>query len=190
MSTEQLLDACDLHLIYLRPGIFGELTLKKGKSTSMLFSSPPEFPTWTPDMVQGNILDMPCLEGFVDSKLLKTYLNINNDDETLDTTALNNIDINEANINTGDEETSVLKPNKSFVLNGGNIDVDLNGGNDESTTKSGNESMTLNGGNTTNCLNGGNDEPTQTGENSVSAIAYEDYDDEWNHTMDTHPEAM
>ena len=145
------------------------------------------------------------------------YITITNTDpvfppKKVDMMALNNSDMNEANINTGDEETSVLKPSNSLALNGGNVDIDVNGGNDESTTKSGNESMTLNsdvnggndesttksgnelmtlnGGNTTNCLNGGNDKPTQTGENSVSTIAYEDYDDEWNHTTDTHPEAL
>ena len=67
------------------------------------------------------------------------------------------------------------------------MDQQRKSGNDPSNSH---ESMTLNGGNTTNCLNGGNDKPTQTGENSVSTIAYEDNDDEWNHTTDTHPEAM
>ena len=210
MTTEQLLDACDLHLIYLRPGIFGELTLKKGKSTSMLTSSPPEFPAWSSNMVQGNILVMPGLEGFVDSELLKTYLNINDEGETLDTTA--NSSMKEVNINTDNGETIALNPNNSFAVNGGNVDVDVNSGNDETTMKSGNESLSLNGdmnggnnestmkggngsiilngGNITNCLNSRNDEPIQTGENSASTIAYEDYDDEWSHTMDNHPNVI
>ena len=271
MTTEQLLDACDLHLIYLRPGIFGELTLKKGKSMSMLTSSPPEFPAWSSDMVQGNILDMPGLEGFVDSELLKTYLNIN-EGETLEATATNS-SMKEVNISTDDEETIVsnldnsfavndgnadvdmnsgndvstmksgnellsvndsididhdignnkpttkggngsiivLNLDNSFAMNGGNADVDVNSGNDGSTMKSGNESLSLNddmnsgnnelrtkGGNgliipnrgSITTVTSGNNEPIQTGENSVSTIAYEDYDDEWSHIMDNHPEVM
>ena len=46
MPIKSILDACDLHLVYLRPGIFGELRLKKWHGSLTRFS-PPEFPAWS-----------------------------------------------------------------------------------------------------------------------------------------------
>ena len=46
MDIYVLLYCCDLHLVYLRPGIFAQLRLKKHHNT---LKSPPEFPNWTKD---------------------------------------------------------------------------------------------------------------------------------------------
>ena len=46
MTVETLLNSCDLHFVYLKPGLFGELVLKKKVALS---TSPPEFPNWTSD---------------------------------------------------------------------------------------------------------------------------------------------
>ena len=185
MNTEQLLDACDLHLIYLRPGIFRELRLKKGKSRDMLDSSPPEFPTWTTDMVQGNILDMPRLEGFVDSPLLKTYLNINDDES-----ALNDSDDVNAVVNTMTREqiepaivTTTTNDDNTHDGDGENGKGVLKGRN---TENSDGEILSLNGGNSIITLKGRNDLPPGINENSTSTVAYEDNDEDWDQTMDIH----
>ena len=44
MDIYVVLDCCDLHFVYLRPGIFAQLRLKKHRSTQR---SPPEFPEST-----------------------------------------------------------------------------------------------------------------------------------------------
>ena len=49
MSVEKLLNSCDLHFVYLKPGLFGELTPKKKISEVLPSISPPEFPNWTSD---------------------------------------------------------------------------------------------------------------------------------------------
>ena len=75
LSDMELLDTCDVHLIFLRPGIFTELRLKKKYQTprsSSLTESPPEFPNWTADNLE-NPTDM---NKKLDSALLKLYLNI------------------------------------------------------------------------------------------------------------------
>ena len=46
MLIGEILDACDLHFIYLRPGVFAELKLKKKHGTLTSFS-PLKFPEWT-----------------------------------------------------------------------------------------------------------------------------------------------
>ena len=78
MTLNELLDASDVYLVYLRPGIFGELRLKrKYTDVSELPISPPEFPAWSNNGDNNTtIVSMPGLEGFVDNELLYTYLNI------------------------------------------------------------------------------------------------------------------
>ena len=78
MTLETLLNSCDLHFVYLKPGLFGELVPKKKVTSS---ASPPEFPNWTSDQSSCvSISQLPGLEGFVgDSALLKTFLNICDD---------------------------------------------------------------------------------------------------------------
>ena len=52
LTINKHLDVCDLKLVFLRPGIFGELKLKKkhGQLPPLIVEhSPPEFPTWTDD---------------------------------------------------------------------------------------------------------------------------------------------
>ena len=44
MDIHEVLDACDLHLIYIHLGIFASLRLKQRHSAKI---SPPEFPAWT-----------------------------------------------------------------------------------------------------------------------------------------------
>ena len=76
LSDMELLDTCDVHLIFLRPGIFAELILKKKYQTprsSSLTESPPEFPNWTADSPEKST-DMN--KKLADSTLLKLYLNI------------------------------------------------------------------------------------------------------------------
>ena len=75
MMVETLLNSCDLHFVYLKPGLFSELVPKKKVTSS---ASPPEFPNWTSDQSSCvSISQLPGLEGFVgDSALLKTFLNI------------------------------------------------------------------------------------------------------------------
>ena len=53
MPIEAILDACDLHLVYLWPGMFGELQLKKCHGSLTSFS-PPEFPVWTGNIAANN----------------------------------------------------------------------------------------------------------------------------------------
>ena len=77
LSINELLDMCDLHLVFLRPGIYSELKLKKQHGClppPITDPSPPEFPAWSQNDSQ--MLSLPNLEGFVDSDLLKQYLNI------------------------------------------------------------------------------------------------------------------
>ena len=72
----ELLDTCDVHLIFLRPGIFTELRLKKKYQTprSLLSpGSPPEFLNWTAENPE-NSTNMN--KKLADSALLKLYLNI------------------------------------------------------------------------------------------------------------------
>ena len=78
MTVETLLNSCDLHFVYLKPGLFRELVLKKKVVSS---TSPPEFPNWTSDQTSCvSISQLPGLEGFVgDSALLKMFLNICDD---------------------------------------------------------------------------------------------------------------
>ena len=77
LSITEILDVCDVHLAFLCPGISGELRLKKCHGTLptlVLQPSPPEFLAWTSG--EQSIVNLPRLEGFVDSSLLQTYLNI------------------------------------------------------------------------------------------------------------------
>ena len=82
MSIGEILDACDLHLIYLQPGVFAELKLKKKHGKLDAFS-PPKFPEWTShgSSCSGNHqtdhdnLDDTSLD-FDQSALLKAFLNI------------------------------------------------------------------------------------------------------------------
>ena len=77
MTLSELLEACDVYLVYLRPGIFGELRLKKKYTGITEFaSSLPEFPSWSGEGADTTIVSMPGLKGFVDNDLLYTYLNI------------------------------------------------------------------------------------------------------------------
>ena len=78
MMVETLLNSCDLHFVYLKPGLFGELVPKKKVTLS---ASLPEFPNWTSDQSSCvSISQLPGLEGFVgDSALLKMFLNICDD---------------------------------------------------------------------------------------------------------------
>ena len=72
----ELLDACNMHLILLRPGIFAELVLKKKHSVATLSASkesPPEFPNWTTGMQEKS---SELSDKVADSALLKLYLNI------------------------------------------------------------------------------------------------------------------
>ena len=69
----ELLDACDVHLIFLRPGIFAELVLKKKHfvaTRSAQKESPLEFPNWTTG-TQEKSADL--LDKLADSTPLKLY---------------------------------------------------------------------------------------------------------------------
>ena len=82
MSLETLLNSCDLHFVYLKPGLLGELSPKKNVSKLVLSTSPPEFPNWTSDQTSVSISKFPGLEGFIgDSALLRTFLNICDDSD-------------------------------------------------------------------------------------------------------------
>ena len=82
MSLETLLNSCDLHFVYLKPGPFGELSPKKNISKLVLSTSPLEFPNWTSDQTSISISKFPGLEGFVgDLALLRTFLNICDDSD-------------------------------------------------------------------------------------------------------------
>ena len=74
MTTEELLDTCDLHLIYLKPGIFGELLPKK--SAVFVKQSPPEFPIWYIENTDVSVWTMPNPGKSMDNELLNMYLNI------------------------------------------------------------------------------------------------------------------
>ncbi len=77
MTTDELLDVCDLKLVFLRPGIYGELKLKRkfGQGTTLILEhSPPEFPAFSESQLE--VFNLPDLSGFVDSSLLNTFLNI------------------------------------------------------------------------------------------------------------------
>ena len=54
MDIYALLDCCDLHLVYLCPGIFAQLWLKKRCNIQ---KSPPEFPNWSKDELSENMGD-------------------------------------------------------------------------------------------------------------------------------------
>ena len=49
IGIDELLDACDLHLVFLCPGVFGELKLKKKFGRVRPKTSPPEFLQWASD---------------------------------------------------------------------------------------------------------------------------------------------
>ena len=55
MDIYALLDCCDLHLVYLHPGIFAQLRLKKRRNIQ---KSPPEFPNWSKDESSENMGDV------------------------------------------------------------------------------------------------------------------------------------
>ena len=77
LSINELLDVCDLHLVFLRLGIYSELKLKKQNGCLPPLTtdpSSPEFPAWSENDSQ--MLSLPNLKGSVDSDLLKQYLNI------------------------------------------------------------------------------------------------------------------
>ena len=84
MSIKEILDACDLHLIYLHPGVFAKLKLKKKHGMLSSFS-PPEFPEWTsytdscpPDKESVNNSTTNNMRDEVDDTvLLNTFLNVN-----------------------------------------------------------------------------------------------------------------
>ena len=82
LTEMELLDACDVHLIFLHPGIFAKLVLKK-KHTAITQSaskgSPPENPQWT----MGNQEQTTDItRKLTDSALLKLYLNIQDNNTT------------------------------------------------------------------------------------------------------------
>ena len=90
MSISEILDACDLHFIHLRPGIFSELH-QKTHHRSLTSFSPPEFPKWTtnpansPDnsiLTEMENLDENINE-FNSNNLLKTFLNVSGGDANL-----------------------------------------------------------------------------------------------------------
>ena len=88
IGIDELLDACDLHLVFLHPGIIGELKLKKKFGSVRPKTSPPEFPQWASDHMgtdsdnnekeatTGNDSGTDAIEGFKNSTLLKAFLNI------------------------------------------------------------------------------------------------------------------
>ena len=74
MCIDEILARCDLHLVYIRPGIFGELKLKKKYGDTIPLISPPEFPAWSTD-VNTSTAENSMLENS-SANLLSTFLNI------------------------------------------------------------------------------------------------------------------
>ena len=68
LSINELLDVCDLHFVFLRPGIYSELKLKRQHGClppPIIDPSPPEFPAWTQNV--SSTVSLPNLEDFDDS---------------------------------------------------------------------------------------------------------------------------
>ena len=134
MPSDVLMEACDLHLVYLRPGIFGELVPKtkhsQKSSTSIAEVSPPEFPAWSDNNTSFVVHSVPELSGFVDTDLLRTYLNIDgspdrqSDSQSEPTSQMDNIKALPCK-NTPTENTSLTGGNTQKVsdatINGNNI---------------------------------------------------------------------
>ena len=164
MTTEELMSACDLHLVYLRPSIFGELVPKKSriKKCVSVEMSPPEFLAWSAENTTIIVQGVPDLEGFVDTELLPTYLNIHDSlsEET-----------------QGDNDDALSGGNNNTVpLTGGNavdvqtkIDSVLTGGNENTIN------TPLMGGNNTCDQLASDDTPHLNNDNDVS-LGYSDQD--------------
>ena len=118
LSEMELLDACNVHLIFLRPGIFAELILKKKYQISKTPSpneSPPEFPQWTMNN-QNKSTDLN--KKLADSALLKLYLNIQDsgmtsvsEHETADNMELTTADVKVGNEPANQDTSSDLSDN-------------------------------------------------------------------------------
>ena len=123
MNIYAILDACDLHLVYIRPGVFATLCPKCRRRYEMQ-ESPPEFPAWTADTMNQSIADdssQSTIEGFKTSDLLQTFLNISQDGIMLDPNMKGgNIpmrpDMQGENAANTQMDTSSLQP----VMQGGN----------------------------------------------------------------------
>ena len=126
MMTDELMSACNLRLVYLRPGIFGELIPKKNRTKKCISVeiSPPEFLAWSAENTTIVVQGVPGLEGFVDTELLCTYLNVH--DSPSEGTQEDNDDV----LSGGN--------NSVMSLTGGNVDANttydsaLKGGNENS----------------------------------------------------------
>ena len=105
MPIESILDACDLHLVYLHPGIFGALQLKKCHGSLTSFS-PPEFPDWSKNLPINNSDSSPTNSTAVDPT-------------TENTVTMDYLDIMES--------TLANDKNLNVGVKGGNISPDSNG---------------------------------------------------------------
>ena len=74
--VEDMLKMCDLHMVYIKPGIFGELVLKKKYGSLLPTITPPEFPSWTDNAAEEPSNDSVDVSSH---SLLNTFLNINPD---------------------------------------------------------------------------------------------------------------
>ena len=116
MSIGAILDVCDLHFIYLCPGIFVELKLKRKHGTLSSFS-PPEFPEWT---FQGDSYSE-------DRALLDSMTNISEpstcDDNALLHAFLNINDTTDSNIPGGNQDKNAAPPSASDNHSQGIADI-------------------------------------------------------------------
>ena len=108
MCLDEILANCDLHLIYLRPGIFGELRLKKKFGETIPMISPPEFPVWSTEDSQNSTDDSL---GNSTNNLLLTFLNVNPDNEALNLQeSVNQDSINSRNDISGEPDSNDNTP--------------------------------------------------------------------------------
>ena len=134
MEIQELLDVCDLHFIYLRPGIFAELRPKK--RIRMRKPSPPEFPHWSASGDHDHD-NMRGAEEFVNSPLLQMYLNCKTDG---DIQSEDNMSVDFLRIQTeNNNETAPKIPidSTSNTTNEGNVYKDT-GTTPSTVTKEGN----------------------------------------------------
>ena len=175
MSVETLLNSCDLHFVYLKPGLFGELTPNKKISEMLPSISPPEFPNWT--SYQPSTLSFstfPGLEGFVgDSALLRTFLNICDDgDEAEPDLNIVTASQNPPSFPVVSYETNNVEPKTGTAVH--QTDSSVKGGNTENILQ---RELDVGGGNDDGIISE-RTSPTVTGGNRLENPIVDDSDDD------------